>query len=163
MTETQTESLPNPTTPATAATPTAADWDAQSEALKARFPKLPPSIVFAFHALQADPEMALGDIKAQASLHGIRVTAASVSAAERLLARNADDDGGGVASGAAPRPAAAGPRRPRRPRAADASLDVESLIRTTVGKIQGQGAVEAERLRESIRKAIAILSTAVQP
>src|SRR5690606_42019938 len=91
MTGRETESLPNPTTPATAATPTAADWDAQSEALKARFPKLPPSIVFAFHALQADPEMALGDIKAQASLHGIRVTAASVSAAERLLARNADD------------------------------------------------------------------------
>ena len=41
-------------------------------------------------------------------------------------------------------------------------LDVESLIRATVGKIQGQGAAEADRPREAMRKAIAVLDAAVR-
>ena len=144
---TATETQPNPT-------PTD-DWNAQFAALKARFPKVRETIVFAFHVLQSNPDIALDDLKAQAKLHGIRVTASSVTAAERLLATN------GAAAGSAPSPAAATPRRTRRPRAAAAPLDVESLIRTTVGKIQDQGAAESERLREAMRKAIGVLQEAV--
>ena len=41
-----------------------------------------------------------------------------------------------------------------------APLDVDALIRTTVGKIQNQGAAEAERLCEAIQKAIDVLQQA---
>ncbi len=149
MTETETQPTTAPTD----------DWNAQFAALKARFPKVKDSIVFAFHVLQSNPDIALDDLKAQAKLHGIKVTAASVNAARRLLARTSATDG--VAASPARSPAAATPRRTRRPRAAAAPLDVEALIRTTVGKIQDQGAAEAERLREAIRKAIAVLEAAV--
>ena len=37
------------------------------------------------------------------------------------------------------------------------------MIRATVGKIQDQGAAEAERLREAMRKAIAVLEAAAEP
>ena len=116
------------------------DWNAQFAALKARFPKVRETIVFAIHALQSNPDIALDDLKAQAKMHGIRVTASSVTAAQRLLARTLATNG--AAAGSAPNPATATPRRPRRPRAAQAPLDVESLIRTTVGKILDQGAAE---------------------
>ncbi len=148
---TATETQPNPT-------PTD-DWNAQFAALKTRFPKVRETIIFAFHVLQSNPDIALDDLKAQAKLHGIRVTASSVTAAERLLAPTLATNG--AAAGSAPSPAAAKPRRTRRPRAAASPLDVESLIRTTVDKIQDQGAAEAERLREAIRKAIAVLQEAV--
>ena len=141
-----------------ATTPTD-DWNAQFEVLKTRFPKVKDSIVFAIHALQSNPDIALDDLKAQANLHGIRVTASSVNAAQRLLAPTAATNG--ASTSPAPRATAANPRRRRKPRAAVAPLDVESLIRTTVGKIQDQGAAEVERLREAIRKAVAVLQTTV--
>ncbi len=63
MTETETQPTTTPTD----------DWKAQFAALKARFPKVKDSIVFAIHALQSNPDIALDDLKAQANLHGIRV------------------------------------------------------------------------------------------
>lgn len=42
-------------------------------------------------------------------------------------------------------------------RAAEPALDAETLIRGVVAKIQGQGNVEVERLRDGIRRAIAAL------
>ena len=145
------ETQPNPT-------PTD-DWNAQFAALKTRFPKVRETIVFAFHVLQSNPDIALDDLKAQAELHGIRVTASSVTAARRLLARTSATNG--ATASPAPSPAAETRRRTRRPRATAAQLDVEALIRTTVGKIQDQGAAEAERLSDAIRKAIAVLGAAI--
>ena len=49
-------------------------WNAQFAALKARFPKVRDSVVLTIHALQSNPDIALDDLKAQANLHGIRVT-----------------------------------------------------------------------------------------
>ncbi len=135
------------------------DWNAQFAALKARFPKAKDSIVFAIHALQSNSDIALDDLKAQANLHGIRVTASSVTAAQRLLAPTSATNG--AAASPAPKATAAKTRRRRKPRAAKAPLDVESLIRTTVGKIQDQGAADSDRLREAIRKAIGVLQAAV--
>ena len=83
MTETQT--LP-PTTPTD-------DWNAQFAALKSRFPKVRDTILLAFYVLQSNPDIALDDLKAQAKLHGIKVTAASVNAARRLMGRNPATDG----------------------------------------------------------------------
>ena len=87
------------------------------------------------------------------------MTASSVNAAQRLLAPTPATNG--AAASPAPQATAADTRRRRKPRAAKAPLDVESLIRQTVGKIQDQGAAEAERLREAIRKAIGVLQEAV--
>jgi hypothetical protein len=70
----------------TSVSTSAESWDAQFQALKARFARVKESVVFAIHALQTNPEIALEDIKAQATMHGLRVTAASVTAARRLLA-----------------------------------------------------------------------------
>jgi hypothetical protein len=58
------------------------------------------------------------------------------------------------------RPAMARQRSTRHRRGAQAPLDVDALIRTTVGKVQAQGAAEAERLREAMRKAIGVLEAA---
>jgi hypothetical protein len=51
--------------------------------------------------------------------------------------------------------------RVRRPRATDAGVDAEALIRGLVGKLQGQGAADTERLKDAMRKAIAVLQAAV--
>jgi hypothetical protein len=39
-------------------------------------------------------------------------------------------------------------------------VDAEALVRGFVAKLQGQGNAEAERLRDAIRKAIAVLQAA---
>ena len=109
--------------------------------------------------LQSNPDIELDDLKAQAKMHDIRVTASSVNAARRLLATTTATNGD--SDSATPKATPAKPPRTRRPRATQAPLDVESLIRTTVGKIQGQGAAEAERLREAMRKAIGVLEAAI--
>ena len=80
--------------------------------------------------------------------------------AQRLLARNPATDG--ESASPVPKATAAEPRRTRQRRAAQAPPDVEALIRATVGKIQDQGAAEAQRLREAVRKAIGVLQAAVQ-
>ncbi len=116
---TATETLPE-TTPTD-------DWNAQFAALKARFPKVRDTIVFAIHALQSDPDIALDDMKAQAKMHDIRVTASSVNAARRLLDRNPTTDG--AAADAGQKPAPAKPRRTRQRAASRAPLNVDALIR----------------------------------
>ncbi len=137
-------------------------WEAQFAQLKARYPKVREPILVALHILTQDPDISLDDAKAQAALRGVRITAASVNAAQRLLSRQAGAPA--ATSRAAPTQTAgtapAKTRRQRRPRAPKPSLDTESLIRGVVAKIEDQGAAEAERLREAIRKAIAVLQTA---
>ena len=153
---TETELAPE-TVPATTTTQT---WDAQFQALKATFPRAKDSIVFCVHVLRQNPDIAIEDLKAQAAMHGIKVTAASVNAAQKLMAP-------ATATSAPTTPAAAplsptGSTRPaRRVRATKPAVDTEALIRNVIGKIQGQGSAEAERLRDGIRKAIAMLQSAV--
>lgn len=81
MTDTELAPLP-------AATPAAQPpdpWAAQFEQLRARFPAAQPSVLFCVHALQQQSDIDLEDLKAQAALHGHRVTGASLNAARRLL------------------------------------------------------------------------------
>ncbi|MCA8954011.1 MAG: hypothetical protein KDE27_31165 [Planctomycetes bacterium] len=149
-----------------------ATWDAQFAALKTRFPKAKDSIVFCVHALQSTPEIDLADLKARAMMHGIRVTAASVTAARRLLAPPPVEAPTGAAlepgrdpdesEDSAPTGAAAPTRRGRRPRTSDPELDVESMIRGTIARFREEGAAEAERLRDAIRSAIAVLQSALE-
>jgi len=80
-------------------------------------------------------------------LHGARITAASVAAAQRLLARQ---DPAPVATST---PAATAPQRPARRerpvRAAGIPFDAEALVRSVVAKVQSHGSVEADRLRDA--------------
>ena len=135
-------------------------WDAAFAALKARFPKAKDSIVFCIHASQANPAIALEDLKAQAAMHGIRVTAASVTAAKRLLSpeppRRATR---AVVSESTPDAPAT--RSQRRTRAPAGELDAEAMIRGVVGRIQAESNADLEALRAAVRKAIAVLQAAV--
>lgn len=157
MTETELEPLPTTTPSPKANTGT---WDTAFAALKARFPKAKDSIVFCIHALRANPEIGLDDLKAQAAMHGIRVTAASVTAAQRLTApepaRGAQD------AATLTVPAQPKARRGRPARAAAGDLDAEAMLRAVVAKMQAQGGKEAERLRAAIRRAVAVLGDAIE-
>ena len=114
-------------------------------------------IVVALNILTQNPDISLDDAKSQAQLHGARITAASVAGAQRLLSRQ-----DGLLAPTPPRTkAATTTRRAPRSRKSDADLDVEALIRATAGKIEAQGSAVAGRLREAMRKAIAVLEAAV--
>ena len=158
MTETELEPLPTTTPSPKANTGT---WDAAFTALKARHPKAKDSIVFCIHALRANPEIGLDDLKAQAAMHGIRVTAASVNAAQRLMAPEPARDAPDAEE--APTPAKANVRRERPARAAKGEVSAEAMLRQVVAKMQAQSGAEAERLRVAIRKAVAVLEATLLP
>jgi len=131
-------------------------WTAQLEQLRARYKHVRPPVLAALNILVHEQNISIDDAKAQASLHGIRITAASVAAARTLLSR-VDGPPTPVAPTTTSEPA----RAPRRPRPPEKGLDAEALVRGFVAKLQGQGNAEADRLREAMRKAIAVLQSAV--
>ena len=141
---------------ATEPTPTTEVWAKQLEQLQARYKHVRPPILVALNILMHDQNISVDDAKAQAEVRGTRISAASLNAAKTLLARMDAQD---IAAEAARAPAATpAPTRPaRRPRGAEAPVDAESLIKNVVAKIQTQGNVEAERLRDGIRRAITAL------
>ena len=51
--------------------------------------------------------------------------------------------------------------QPRQVRPADAHVDTEALIRQVVGRIQNQGTADTTRIKDAVRKAVAILQAAV--
>ncbi len=61
---------------------------------------------------------------------------------------------------AAPTPVAERPAR-RRERTPEPAVDAEVLIKQVVGKLQAQGNAEVDRLRDAIRKAMAVLAGAI--
>ena len=153
---TATETVTSPTTNDT--------WTAEMAQLRSRYKAVREPILAALNILNQDPNITDDDAKARAAMRGVRITAASLNGARTLLAK-----AGSAPEAATPatEPAAAStptqaPQRPaRRVRAAEADLDAEALIRQVVGKIQGQGNAEADRLREGIRKALAALQALV--
>jgi uncharacterized protein (DUF4415 family) len=89
-------------------------------------------------------------------MRGVRITAASINGARNLLAKRET-----VAPTEAPATAAERPTRPRRERAPEPAVDAEALIKQVVSKLQAHGNAEAERLREAMRKAMAVLASAI--
>lgn len=136
------------------------EWNTAFQALRARYPKVREPIVVALHILQQNPDIALDDAKAQAALHGVRITAASVSAAQRLLSRQDD----APAPKAAPAAVVTPPAKPRTRRAAKAEVpvDIEGVVREAVTRISAKGAADAERLRNAMRNAITALEAALE-
>jgi hypothetical protein len=139
-------------------TPTT-EWNAAFQELRSRYPKVREPILVALHILTQDPDVRLEDAKARAAMHGTRITAASVSAAQRLLAQSSSPKSEPAVL--TPMPTSA-PTRERRARRADpnAEVDVEQVVRNAIAQISAKGSAEADRLRTLIAKAIALLQTA---
>ena len=89
-------------------------------------------------------------------MRGVRITAASINGARNLMAKRET-----VPTEPATAPVAERPARPRRDRAPEPAVDAEALIKQVVGKLQAQGNAEAERLRDAMRKVVAILQAAI--
>ncbi len=141
---------------ATATTPTDT-WADEIAALKARHPHVRDPILAALNLLLTDPNITDDDAKARAAMRGVRITAASINGARNLMAKRET-----AAPASAPAaPAAERQSRQRRERAPEPAFDAEALIKQVVGKLQVQANAEAERLRDAMRKAMAVLASAV--
>ncbi len=147
------------TTAETVNEPATKIWNQQLAELHARFRHVRPAILAALCVLQQDPDVSVDDAKARAASHGVKITAASINAAQRLLARQDTAPAAGPAED--PTIATPKPTRERRPRANDGAVDAEALVRSVVDKLQGQSNAQAERLRAAIRRAIDLLQAAV--
>jgi hypothetical protein len=132
-------------------------WTTDLAALQARHPKVREPILAAMLAITQNPGAEIDDLKQFAAEHGVRITAASIAAAERLRSRQDDQPAVPTTPALAAKTAA---RRPR-PAAPAAPVDAEALIRQVADRIQAAGSVEADRLRGAIRKAIELLQAAV--
>src|SRR5687768_14919518 len=55
--------------------------------LRERFPAVRPAVLVALEILLSDSNIAPADAKARAALQGVRITAASLTAARKLMAR----------------------------------------------------------------------------
>ena len=145
----------------TMAAPTTTDtWTAEMAHLRGRYKTVREPILAALNLLHQDPNITDDDAKARAAMRGVRITAASINGARNLLLK-AGDAQTATATPTTPATAAAPQRAARRARPAEGSVDAEALIRQVVGKLQSQGNAEAERLREAVRKVIAVLEAAV--
>jgi hypothetical protein len=132
-------------------------WADEIAALKARHPHVRDPILAALNLLLTDPNITDDDAKARAAMRGVRITAASINGARNLLAKRET----AVPATAPAAPASERPARPRRERTPEPAVDAEALIKQVVGKLQAQGNAEAERLRDAMRKAMAVLASAI--
>jgi hypothetical protein len=139
-----------------------AAWAAHLKLLQSRFPNTKPQILFAARAIEQTPDVNLDALKEQADHYGLRVTGATLKAARRLLdpaAAEVPATEGSVDGATAVAVAAPARRRGRR---ADPSSTVEDLLRKAVGQIEARAAGELNRVRNSVRKALAALQEALQ-
>jgi hypothetical protein len=130
-------------------------WTDEIAALKAGHPHVRDPILAALNLLLTDPNITDTDAKARAAMRGVRITAASINGARNLLAKRET-----AMPTEAPAPAPERPAR-RRERAPEPAVDAEALIKQVVGKLQAQGNAKAERLRDAMRKAMALLAGAI--
>ena len=130
-------------------------WTNEIAALKSRYPHVRDPILAALNLLLTDPNITDDDAKARAAMRGVRITAASINGARNLMAKRET-----AVQIEPPAPATERPAR-RRERAPEPAVDAEALIKQVVGKLQAQGNAEAERLRDAMRKAMAVLASAV--
>ncbi|MEZ6036745.1 MAG: hypothetical protein R3F29_04650 [Planctomycetota bacterium] len=144
-------------------TPPTEAWNDLFARLQLRYPKVREPIVAALAALMQNPGCDADHAKAVAAANGMRITAASVAAADRLLSRQ-DGDGDPTDSKAtktAGKGAASNTARARRQRT-PTTVDPEALIRGVVTEIQNAGNAEADRLRDAMHRAISLLQEAAR-
>jgi hypothetical protein len=173
------------------AVPPTSPWDLEFERLRGRFPGAKASVLFCVHAFQQHPDISIADLKAQAEMHGMKVSVGSWTAARRLLAPPA-----AIADRPAPAPGPAG--TPHDPATAtpssqavpvvaeepvqgafamranppveaphkaitadDAEGPIERMVRLVVTEVQAAGDAKAEQLRAAIREALDVIAHAL--
>lgn len=114
------------TATATTTDPNTQKWNEQFATLKARYPHVRNAILVALHIITQNPDISLDDAKAQANLHGTRITAASVNGARKLLANAAAATP--TSPNAVPKTAPAPKRAAGRARAAEPDLDAAAKL-----------------------------------
>jgi hypothetical protein len=172
-------------------------WDIEFNRLRARFPGAKPAVLFCVHAFQQRPDINIADLKAQAELHGLKVSVGSWTAARHLLSPPAaravpaplplpatpprEETTATVrpeplvlrsseVAAADPVPAAVPAVQTNPPANArhkvitvdDAEGPVERMARLVVAQVQAAGDAKAERLREAVRQALAIIAAALE-
>lgn len=153
---------PDTSAPGAPPTTTAASWNDYFDKLQARYPTVSTPILVALHILTQHPDIALLDAKAHAAVHGVRITAASVSAARRLLQRQTQATDTKAAGQKKPT------RKAKRPQAQAAvfatppsGFNIEKLVRGTIESIRADAEADAEKLREAMQRAASILQAAI--
>ena len=107
-------------------------------------------VLFCIHALTAAGEVELGEVKAEAAEHGIRITAASLASARRLLR-----------PGEQPARLKAAVRRQAAQGRRQAGVGAEVLVRQFLESVEQRGNAEVERLRDCIEQAVHLLRGAL--
>ena len=143
--------------PAPQHTPERTEWDNIRDQLAARFPGQKDSVLFCVSKLQTTPSAGLADLRDEATALGIPMAGRALHSAKVLL---------GMAQ--------AKPRRPNKPKPADAPTQpvtaprphaedvIEDQVLSAVRQIQSAAGAEADRMRAAIREAIAILQAALE-
>lgn len=137
-------------------------WPATLEELRARHPGQKDSVLFCVHKLQQDSAVGLPDLRDEAAERGIPMAGRALHSAKVLL---------GMAE-AKPRGASrtrdASRTRNKRPSQSEASpsprtaaVGIEDQVLSAVRQIQSAAGAEADRMRQAIRDAIAILQAAL--
>ncbi len=167
MNDTQLDNLP-----VTAPAPATDAWTNEFARLRARFPRAKDTILFCAHVLQQDPRIDLEDLKARAALHGLRVTGASRTAAQRLLSpttaapraprRRAEAAAVAVAVAAPSQPQRQLTPRPRDRRRDDTDAAIEAMIRAVVDRVRAEAESRELLLRRALAEALAIADAALR-
>src|SRR5262245_21053741 len=148
--------IETPAEPLQAPTP---DWNTEFARLRQRFRGVKDTILFCVHALQQNQHLALDDLKAQATLHGLRITAASLNAAHRLLTPQPPPPAIAAATaGAAPRS-----RRGRHapmPRS-EPPGDMERMIVEILERVRAESAARIAQLEAALREAMTVIRDAL--
>lgn len=135
-------------------------WDEQFQRLRARFPGTKDTILFCVQALMQGVHVAIDDLKAQAQMHGLRITAASLNAANKLLSPQPKKVAAKVGHASAAAPLTS--RGQRLPGSAPMAAGVEGLIRQVVELVQRQSDVRAATMQKAIKDALRIIDEALR-
>lgn len=140
-------------------------WDQQFDRLRSRFPGVKDTILFCVHALQHGSDVDLESLKAQAAMYGLRITAASLNAARRVLdpdaaprqRRRAEPVPEAAADAVPPAAREVAPRSRARTVPPGGPVEVEAMIRNIVAQAHAEADARLQRLRDAVTEALRIL------
>ncbi|MFK7739244.1 MAG: hypothetical protein AB8H80_02885 [Planctomycetota bacterium] len=151
-----------------------AGWEQLLERLRQRYPGQKDSVLFCLNKLQQNPELTLRDIRDEAAMYGIPTAGRALHSAKVLLglaeakprkprapAQPGAPAGTGAGAGAAAAAGFVAPAASRAASPADDGASVENRVIDAVRRLQSAASADSERLRDAMRRAIAILQEAV--
>lgn len=147
------------------------DWQQLLDRLRERYPNQKDSVLFCLHKLQQNPDLALPDIRDEARLHGIPMAGRALHSAKVLLGlaapstrrpRAPKDERQPTQERAEAAPvASSSPRQHARRAEPTAGGSIEQRLSAALAKLQSSANADTERLRDAMRRAITILSDAL--